>query len=276
MAAPRNNPIISNVRTVTREQTRNDNKNPSQAKASDILPPKTSPTQRRRISASPNISYINTVTDVGPYPSTDEVYRRDAYKENQQQPTLGSVPVEQKPQVKKPRVSDSDYFSKVNRQRSKAGQRVKTALKKAKGRLQEFDLYEDGDLRNLLATSPEKAPPFPVVIFIFALLKDLIDTAELTIIGIVITKILTIIFAVILFFWILGKASGGWWKKKVIKWLWKRYVAVIIIELIPIVGLIPANAIFVLMAHKRETKVVKAINFALEELKKAGALNHMV
>lgn len=277
MAAPRNNPMISNVRTVMREPTgTSDTEERQQKKASDILVPKTPIEQKRRISASPNISYINTETELDPYPSTDEVYRRDAYKENQQQPTLETIPVEQKTQAKKSRVSDSEYFSKLNRQRSKAGQRVKAALRKAKGKLQESDLYDDGDLTNLLATPPEKEPPFPTVIFIFAILKDLIDTAELTIIGIIVTKILTVIFGVILFFWVLGKASGGWWKKKVIKWLWKRYIAVLIIELIPFAGLIPANTIFILMAHKRETKVVKAINLALEELKKAGALNHIM
>lgn len=64
--------------------------------------------------------------------------------------------------------------------------------------------------------------------------------------------------------WCKGRISGGFWKKKAIGWLWKRYLATFIIELIPFFNIIPTNVIFVLMAHYKEKKMVKLFNAALE------------
>jgi hypothetical protein len=70
----------------------------------------------------------------------------------------------------------------------------------------------------------------------------------------------------VLFFWFLGKIHGVWWKKKTISWLWKRLLLGAVIEHIPFLKLIPTFTILVLMAHYRETKLVKILNAVLEEL----------
>ncbi len=42
------------------------------------------------------------------------------------------------------------------------------------------------------------------------------------------------------------------------------------VEFIPIVKIIPANTIFILLAHYREKKIVKLFNLALEEMRSGG------
>ena len=51
--------------------------------------------------------------------------------------------------------------------------------------------------------------------------------------------------------------------------MWKRYVAAVVVSFIPIANLIPVETIFILLAHYREKKVVKAFNRALEESRDA-------
>jgi hypothetical protein len=114
---------------------------------------------------------------------------------------------------------------------------------------------------------------FPHMFFLLALLKDTLDIPlELSIIGIVLTTILSFFIAVAIFFWCKGKMSGGWWKKKVIRWLWIRYVAVVILEFIPFFKLIPATTIFVWMVHNKEKEIVKLFNEVLETIKKRGVV----
>ena len=94
-------------------------------------------------------------------------------------------------------------------------------------------------------------------------------------VGIIFTKILSFIFLIILFLWCHNKISGKWWKKRMIGWIWKRYIAVVILELMPFFVIIPANVILILMAHHKEKKVVKLFDLLLEELNKAGVTKGM-
>jgi hypothetical protein len=134
------------------------------------------------------------------------------------------------------------------------------------------DVLEADDVQ-LLVNEPAEKPQFPFLIVFAAIAKDILDFLEFTIIGMVLTFPLSFILALTLFVWCLGKISGGWWKKKLISWLWKRYILTILIEFIPFCKIIPATTIFVLMAHYRETKIVKTMNQALEELKDAGIMD---
>ena len=123
---------------------------------------------------------------------------------------------------------------------------------------------------SLVVKDPPRESGFPVVIFLLAIVKDLFDILELTVVGIIITKILSVLFGIVLFFWCLGKLSGGWWKKKLIRYIWKRYIIAMAIEAIPFIAIIPANMIFILMVHNREKKVVKIFNSLLEQLRESG------
>jgi len=153
-------------------------------------------------------------------------------------------------------------------------------IKRIVGKVQEIfqdkgETFEDGD-EKLLVAEPAEEPDFPQIIFMAAVMKDLLDIPlELSIIGIILTTMLSFVLSIVLFIWVLGKLSGGWWKKRIIRWLWIRYVAVIILEFFPFFKIVPATTIFIYMAYKREKKIVKLFNLALEELHNAGILKYI-
>lgn len=129
----------------------------------------------------------------------------------------------------------------------------------------------DEEDEKLIISDVPKIPPFPFLIVLMAVFKDVIDfLLNLTLIAAPLPVISSFLVGVVLFFWVLGKASGGWWKKRLIKWLWTRYVITLLIELVPFVNIVPATTIFILMAHYREKKIVRIINGVLEELRKLG------
>lgn len=142
---------------------------------------------------------------------------------------------------------------------------------------QNENLENEDEESLLMAEEKAEESSFPLIIVIIALLKDVAIDAPLTfsLIGGILSPIFSLVFTVILFFWVLGKLSGGWWKKKLIRWLWLRYIVAIIIEFIPWINIVPTNTIFILMAHYREKKMVKLFNLALEELRGAGILKHI-
>lgn len=268
MAAPRRN---NNTRITSVEVT-----TPPVVVAPRATPPTTGEDiSKRRLSPVDNIRYIQTAADQPAYPSTDSVYRTQAYQDNLLGPTTDTKnnPAQYSRTTQN---ADRTNPTQPSRYALKNSRFVREGMKQAKEILKKQGFYQDGDIENLLSTKKVELPPFPMFIFVIAILKDLIDIADITLVGVVITTLLSILFSIILFFWLIGKVSGKWWKKKVLNWLWKRYIAAIIIEFIPFLKIAPVMTIFVIMAHRRETKVVRAINFALEELKKVGAFRHIL
>lgn len=131
----------------------------------------------------------------------------------------------------------------------------------------------DSEVRELseLKTKSIDTPPFPYFIFCIALLKDVIDVvATLIIVGIPFAFALSFLMALVLFFWVMGKMSGGWWKKRLIRSILVRYGIMVAIEFIPGVSIVPTTTIFILMAHFREEKLVKLLNRGLEQMHSAG------
>lgn len=127
----------------------------------------------------------------------------------------------------------------------------------------------DADIDQLKVRRPAK-PPFPIFILVLAVIKDHCDfLANVLVVAIPLSMVASFCMSVVLFFWLLGKMSGGWWKRAAIRWLWMRYVVAIIVEMIPFFQIIPATTIFVLMVHYKETKIVKLFDLALEELRRA-------
>ncbi len=137
------------------------------------------------------------------------------------------------------------------------------------------DLFNDGD-ELLMVKKPPVTPPFPVIIVGLAILKDFLDVLDVSIIGIIFTTIASILVSIILAFWTFGRASGGWWKKRLFTWLIKRFLIMLGLELVPFFKIIPATTIFILMAHYREKKLVKIANLVLEELHRAGYVNRIL
>lgn len=138
----------------------------------------------------------------------------------------------------------------------------------------QYDESLDGADVKILVEAPPQKPEFPFLMVFVAVLKDILDIPlELTLVGIIFTTIFSLIIGLVLFIWCFGKISGGWWKKKIIGWLWKRYIFTIILEFIPFIKIIPVTTIFVFMVHYKELKLVKLANQVLEELKKSGLLS---
>jgi len=139
----------------------------------------------------------------------------------------------------------------------------------------EGENFDDGDEKMLVGESAIK-PDFPYIIVTAAIIKDLLDIPlDVSVVGIILTTILSFILFLVLFMWVLGKLGGGWWKKKIIRWLWIRYIAAIILEFVPFFQIVPATTIFILMAHYKEKKIVRLFNLALEELRHAGVLKYI-
>lgn len=135
--------------------------------------------------------------------------------------------------------------------------------------------FDENDEKKLLKEPPTK-PNFPYIMMAVAVMKDVLDIPmDIGIFGIIFVTIFSFFLSIIMFFWCLGKMRGGWWKKQIIRWLWVRYAATIILEFIPFLNMIPAATIFILMAHYHETKLVRLFDRALEEFKNAGVLKYI-
>ncbi|MEK7557102.1 MAG: hypothetical protein AAB538_03940 [Patescibacteria group bacterium] len=110
-------------------------------------------------------------------------------------------------------------------------------------------------------------PPFPIKIFLVAFAYDALQIiGALLVVGVLITIPVQIVFWLILFYWTWSRISGGWWKKPAMKILWKKYIQKVWvrltvamgIEFLPFIGaFIPLNTIFILMAWRNESDIVK-------------------
>ena len=130
--------------------------------------------------------------------------------------------------------------------------------------------FEEEEAQMLQEKLPSE-PGFPYMIVSLVVIKDLLDIVlDATVILAIIAWVLSALIGIILVFWTFGKISGGWWKKRAIQWLWKRFFVMISIELIPFLNIMPTNVIFVLMAHYKEKKIVKLFNEALEIFHSGG------
>ncbi len=130
-----------------------------------------------------------------------------------------------------------------------------------------FDVVvEDG---SIATNEAPKHASFPFFIFCLALIKDVLDTQEFSIILIIVTKILSIMIAVIIALWMMFHFRGRWWRKsglKVLGKLWIRFFGTAALEMIPFAGIFPWNTLFVLWAHNQEKKIVKIFDNLLRKL----------
>ncbi len=137
------------------------------------------------------------------------------------------------------------------------------------------NLFEDQgevfgvEIEAMLSSIAEK-PSFPIFILVFAIIKDILDAPlGLSLIFTILTSILSLFLSLILYMWVSSRLSGGVWKRGMIGWMWTRYIAVVLIEFIPLVNIVPAYTIFILMAHNKENKIVQLFNDSLEMIQSA-------
>lgn len=176
-------------------------------------------------------------------------------------------------------LEDDQHYFELEQERQLEQSQIATAFEQVVKLFKESgEDFGNDDADSLLsADEAPNVPGFPFIIVMLALLKDLAIDAPLTfsIIGGLFSPIFSLAISIILFFWVLGKLSGGWWKKKLIRWLWLRYVIAIFIEFIPWLNIVPATTVFIIMAHYRNKKIVRLFNLALEELRGTGILKYM-
>ena len=134
--------------------------------------------------------------------------------------------------------------------------------------------FEKESLKGLDKNIPEK-PGFPFIIFSIAILKDAIDVLDITIGGVILTTVLSVLCVVIMFIWCWGKIGGGIWKKALIRWILWGIVFVFFVEMVPFIKIMPANSIFILMAYFKEKKIVRLFTLALEKMHKANIINRI-
>lgn len=129
--------------------------------------------------------------------------------------------------------------------------------------------FDEEDALDVLNNPPDPVH-FPIFIFALSVTKDIIDMFDLTLIGIVVTTLFSVFATITIFFWMFGKVKGKWWKKKILRYLIRRSIIMICVEIMPFVKMIPTTTIFVFMAHYKEKKIVRLMNVALEMMHKGG------
>lgn len=120
---------------------------------------------------------------------------------------------------------------------------------------------------NFETARPVPEPGKPYLIYMLAVIVDVLNVLEFTFVLILPIKIISFVFLIIIMAWMFGKLGGAWWKKRLFSKLWKRYIITFLIEIIPIVAIIPATTFFVLIAHHHEKKIVILFNKTLEMMK---------
>ncbi len=97
---------------------------------------------------------------------------------------------------------------------------------------------------------------FPVIIFSLAVIKDILDVPfDVSVVLVIAASIFSFFIGLVIFFWGFGKTNRL--QRKLFKGFIKRWASMCVVELIPGLQVIPATAIFVLLAHFRETKFVE-------------------
>lgn len=133
------------------------------------------------------------------------------------------------------------------------------------GKIQDFEIEEV-----VVAHPDPHIPEFPYFMLSVAILKDVFDSLDFTGYGAIITTIFSILFAIILFMWMFGKL--GFLRKKLAKWFIRRIIFVLLIELIPVLKILPMFTILIFLTHYREKRVVEELFMVLEILHAKGII----
>lgn len=132
--------------------------------------------------------------------------------------------------------------------------------------------YEEGDASLLIQNKPTVSP-FPFGMVFLAIVKDVLDALQITVVFLILVWIITLPVMLVLWFYFYNKMSGAGFKKKLLSWFLKRFGVTVLIEAIPFVGMVvPATTILVLMTHYKEVSFVKALNSVLNSIHKDPSL----
>ena len=117
----------------------------------------------------------------------------------------------------------------------------------------------------------EKISHFPVVIFGFAVIKDFIlDPLVLAVtlvlfpVGWLLGIMVSMTFGLVLFVWMINKSS--FIQRRIWTWFIRTVFIAILVSFFPLVRfIVPEYTILVLLAHHKETKLVRKFNKLLEQ-----------
>ncbi len=166
-----------------------------------------------------------------------------------------------------------DETQEQNQQRRKAANRLAIeTFTEIGNEFEKKGIHFDKKALKHIEEDPPHTTKFPYIIVALSVFKDVVDVADVTIVGVIFTTLLTGLATCIIFLWCLGKIKGGFWKKPLLRWLIMWGLATFFVEIVPYIKIAPANTIFVLMAHYRHKKIVQLVNFALEKLHEANIM----
>jgi hypothetical protein len=139
-----------------------------------------------------------------------------------------------------------------------------------------------------IASMEVKKPRFPIFTFYIALVLDILDFADFTGVGWFVMVAIEIVFSAILLILMFRKTDtmfkmgsralfrgsrisgsrkrgkslaqkglNNFARKYLRKYMTRRMVAILIVNVIPVVGILASNAFFVFLAHNKQTKIAK-------------------
>jgi len=157
--------------------------------------------------------------------------------------------------------------------------------------------FKDIDALEEVAATEVKTPHFPIITFYIALILDLLDFVQLTGIGWFVMVLVNITFSIILFILMFGKlntmfttgskaffrgkrrsgskrhnksrAQRGLNKfaiKYLKKYISRRLLGILVLNIIPFVGIFASNAFFVFLAHNKQKKIAQKYIAVVEKV----------
>jgi hypothetical protein len=170
----------------------------------------------------------------------------------------------------------------------------------------DFDEVEEEfsniDAMEEIASTKVNEPNFPIITFLIALFLDLLDLVQLTGVLWFVMAIVNIIFTIILFILMYGKLNSMFTrsskflfrgrgltglrsrkrggksraqvglnkivKKYIGRYMSRRLAAILIVNLIPILGILASNAFFVFLAHNKQKKMAQKYIVLVEKVGK--------
>lgn len=128
------------------------------------------------------------------------------------------------------------------------------------------------DIKEILQDPPEE-PELPINMLTGGVIKDIVDVAGLTGVGLVLTTIFSIIFSTVLFFWVMGRGGTGGISRAMIKQAIRLLAGIVVAEFIPVVQIVPATTLFILWVHNKDKKLFVFVGDIIKSISKSKKLS---
>lgn len=213
----------------------------------------------------------------GDYEDEEEGIQKDSRGDNNRSDKRAEAAIKQAQYREEKEGDKSQFFQKLAQKtwiNTQKKLKITRAVEEAKKILNDGGEKVSTDELIDMAQQPKQSVSFPLEIFLLAITKDILDgVTEFGVVTTVLGQITSILVGVVLFFWTFSKISGWFgYKKRLITFMLRILAGTIIVEFIPFIRILPANSIYILMAHYHETKFVRLVNLALDVMHEKNAL----